>query len=109
MTTSASNNVAPLTGTLTSGARTNDTDLTVNVSLSGPGFFFLMIRRPPRSTLFPYTTLFRSTLTGTDISNGFANVQTGTLTNGTSYTITARVTDAAGNQSLVSNNSSAHT
>src|SRR3712207_8089999 len=34
--------------------------------LSDPGlrcyfiFFFLMIRRPPRSTLFPYTTLFRS-------------------------------------------------
>src|SRR5258708_3805168 len=31
-------------------------------------FFFLMIRRPPRSTLFPYTTLFRSltlSLTGT--------------------------------------------
>ena len=26
-------------------------------------FFFLMIRRPPRSTLFPYTTLFRSTAT----------------------------------------------
>src|SRR5260370_6285899 len=25
-------------------------------------FFFLMIRRPPRSTLFPYTTLFRSCL-----------------------------------------------
>ena len=25
-------------------------------------FFFLMIRRPPRSTLFPYTTLFRSTI-----------------------------------------------
>src|SRR3712207_8405357 len=32
-------------------------------------FFFLMIRRPPRSTLFPYTTLFRShrlRLTGQD-------------------------------------------
>src|SRR2546430_10418068 len=29
-----------------------------NYSLSF--FFFLMIRRPPRSTLFPYTTLFRS-------------------------------------------------
>src|SRR2546426_10528046 len=28
--------------------------------LSLPFFFFLMIRRPPRSTLFPYTTLFRS-------------------------------------------------
>src|SRR2546429_7527914 len=26
----------------------------------GADFFFLMIRRPPRSTLFPYTTLFRS-------------------------------------------------
>src|SRR2546425_2622515 len=26
-------------------------------------FFFLMIRRPPRSTLFPYTTLFRSLVT----------------------------------------------
>ena len=26
--------------------------------------FFLMIRRPPRSTLFPYTTLFRSTIGG---------------------------------------------
>src|SRR5260370_19910025 len=26
----------------------------------GSVFFFLMIRRPPRSTLFPYTTLFRS-------------------------------------------------
>src|SRR5205085_8213239 len=28
-------------------------------------FFFLMIRRPPRSTLFPYTTLFRSVLSAT--------------------------------------------
>src|SRR2546422_8288312 len=27
-------------------------------------FFFLMIRRPPRSTLFPYTTLFRSACSG---------------------------------------------
>src|SRR2546430_17664527 len=27
-------------------------------------FFFLMIRRPPRSTLFPYTTLFRSEIAG---------------------------------------------
>src|SRR2546429_1885028 len=29
-------------------------------------FFFLMIRRPPRSTLFPYTTLFRSGSVDTD-------------------------------------------
>src|SRR6266487_5285315 len=31
-----------------------------SVSYSTLLFFFLMIRRPPRSTLFPYTTLFRS-------------------------------------------------
>src|SRR2546422_1890587 len=30
--------------------------------MAGVLFFFLMIRRPPRSTLFPYTTLFRSVL-----------------------------------------------
>src|SRR3989449_2675719 len=29
-------------------------------------FFFLMIRRPPRSTLFPYTTLFRSRRPGAE-------------------------------------------
>src|SRR5258708_16167825 len=30
-------------------------------------FLFLMIRRPPRSTLFPYTTLFRSAKAGTQM------------------------------------------
>src|SRR5438552_17415344 len=38
--------------------------LTHSLTFSGShaflSFFFLMIRRPPRSTLFPYTTLFRS-------------------------------------------------
>src|SRR3712207_8528490 len=33
-------------------------------------FFFLMIRRPPRSTLFPYTTLFRSVVEGLRIEVG---------------------------------------
>src|SRR2546430_11911583 len=33
-------------------------------------FFFLMIRRPPRSTLFPYTTLFRSSQIGTCAHRG---------------------------------------
>src|SRR5215211_8007653 len=32
----------------------------VDLQLFRSFFFFLMIRRPPRSTLFPYTTLFRS-------------------------------------------------
>src|SRR5438034_7510280 len=44
-------------------------------------FFFLMIRRPPRSTLFPYTTLFRSLL---DSAMGCA-VQSA-LPPGTAYT-----------------------
>src|ERR1017187_10751399 len=35
-------------------------DRFVEVLDRGLPFFFLMIRRPPRSTLFPYTTLFRS-------------------------------------------------
>src|SRR5688572_33354017 len=37
---------------------------TSSFPLSFVSFFFLMIRRPPRSTLFPYTTLFRSTPVG---------------------------------------------
>src|ERR1051326_9343082 len=36
-------------------------------------FFFLMIRRPPRSTLFPYTTLFRSR--GIHVSDFFAHAR----------------------------------
>src|SRR3712207_8981634 len=34
-------------------------------------FFFLMIRRPPRSTLFPYTTLFRSIKNTTILHDGW--------------------------------------
>src|SRR5256885_7467942 len=34
--------------------------MTWSVAITIFYFFFLMIRRPPRSTLFPYTTLFRS-------------------------------------------------
>src|SRR3712207_7726728 len=37
-------------------------------------FFFLMIRRPPRSTLFPYTTLFRSGATTVDRNDADAIV-----------------------------------
>src|SRR5256885_8314581 len=36
-------------------------------------FFFLMIRRPPRSTLFPYTTLFRSSGVALEIGVRVAN------------------------------------
>src|SRR5260370_30032770 len=40
-------------------------------------FFFLMIRRPPRSTLFPYTTLFRSSPTCHSQSFGPSAIVTG--------------------------------
>src|SRR5438067_13422160 len=39
-------------------------------------FFFLMIRRPPRSTLFPYTTLFRSRGSGRPFTSGRATAMT---------------------------------
>src|SRR2546425_6442211 len=41
-------------------------------------FFFLMIRRPPRSTLFPYTTLFRSMVEVVRIPSAWAVVITST-------------------------------
>src|ERR1035438_10837571 len=41
----------------------------VQVSDAGRLFFFLMIRRPPRSTLFPYTTLFRSRCGGFSLAS----------------------------------------
>src|SRR2546422_5750351 len=40
-------------------------------------FFFLMIRRPPRSTLFPYTTLFRSTSFALRLERCFGQVGVG--------------------------------
>src|SRR3712207_8952390 len=40
-------------------------------------FFFLMIRRPPRSTLFPYTTLFRSRLDVLEVDGAEGGLQGG--------------------------------
>src|SRR5947199_1676196 len=40
-------------------------------------FFFLLIRRPPRSTLFPYTTLFRSSMAGGGGASSRAGVSDG--------------------------------
>src|SRR3989337_678280 len=37
-------------------------------------FFFLMIRRPPRSTLFPYTTLFRSDRKSTRLNSSHGSI-----------------------------------
>src|SRR5689334_8159695 len=46
-------------------------------------FFFLMIRRPPRSTLFPYTTLFRSPNIISGFAMGFIFVPLTTMALGT--------------------------
>src|SRR5256885_15439583 len=49
------NRISELTKSHTGAEITN-----FNAEKTAIVFFFLMIRRPPRSTLFPYTTLFRS-------------------------------------------------
>src|SRR2546428_9336591 len=49
-------------------------------------FFFLMIRRPPRSTLFPYTTLFRSVQRAVDAHRGLVLVDS-TPGQGTTFTV----------------------
>ena len=96
---SVTDNVSPVTGALTNGASTNDTDLLVTVSVSGTGAVAgdtiqLYNGSSPLGSAY--------TLQAADITNGFADVQTGTLSNGTTYTITARISDAAGNQSNAS-------
>src|SRR5256714_752635 len=56
------------------GTATGKTAATPTAQTAGTaiGFFFLMIRRPPRSTLFPYTTLFRS-ITSSDANATIAD------------------------------------
>src|SRR2546427_8542436 len=54
-------------------------------------FFFLMIRRPPRSTLFPYTTLFRSA--SVTVANDLVGYWAFDESSGTT------VTDSSGNRS----------
>ena len=94
--TSVTDDVLPVTGTLTNGASTNDNNLTVNVSLIGTG-------AAAGSTIQLYNGTGTAsqlgtsyTLTAADITNGFANVQTGGLKNKTTYVITARVTEVSG-------------
>src|SRR5437899_4399216 len=56
-------------------------------------FFFLMTRRPPRSTLFPYTTLFRSfTSSAPRLGVTLARTKSGPISNG-AFGLEARKTD----------------
>src|SRR2546426_4875091 len=53
-------------------------------------FFFLMIRRPPRSTLFPYTTLFRSAAFRAARGKGPARLVTDLLAHGVERRVAER-------------------
>src|SRR5205085_684180 len=98
--TAVNDDVSPVTGNLTSGDRTNDTDLTVKVSLAHA-------YTPAADTVQIYncTTALglAHVLTSAEITAGSVDLQTGTLSNGTTYDITAKITDTAGNQSATSN------
>src|SRR3712207_6992693 len=52
-------------------------------------FFFLMIRRPPRSTLFPYTTLFRSLIASSTSGGDHERIDVSTSA-GTKYLLRVR-------------------
>ena len=99
--TSVTDNVGSITGTLTSGGRTDDTNLTVTVTLPTTGTLAVA---GDTIQLYNSSTALGSayTLLAGDITAGFANVATDTLTDGTSYTINAKVIDSAGNASSAS-------
>src|SRR3712207_8075658 len=57
--------------------------------------FFLMIRRPPRSTLFPYTTLFRSASLRTTSPSNPSAARLASTTSAAARSRSTKVTDAA--------------
>jgi Ca2+-binding RTX toxin-like protein len=97
--TSITDNVSPVTGTLVDGGSTNDTTPTIRISLTGTNAV-----SGDRVQLYNNTTTLGTavTLTATDISNGFLDITTSALTNGTAYNFRAAVIDAAGNTSASS-------
>ena len=101
---SVTDDVGSVTGALTSGGVSNDTDLTVRVGIGGTGALVgdTIQLYKGGGTGAPLGLSY--TVTATDIANGYADVQTGTLTDGARYTITARRTDQSGTQSDASAN-----
>ena len=99
--TSVTDNIGSITGILTSGGRTDDTDLTVRVSLSGTN----PVAGDTIQLYDDSTALgIAYTLKDADVTAGYADVGTGTLTNGTTYAINAKLIDASGNASSASRN-----
>ena len=95
--------VDPVSGSLVSGSKTNDSDLAVTVSLVGTGAIAGNAVQLYDGTGTTTTMGVAQVLSTADIAAGFASLQTGALTDATTYNITARITDPAGNQSGASN------
>ncbi|MET0437516.1 MAG: DUF5801 repeats-in-toxin domain-containing protein [Devosia sp.] len=97
--TSVTDDVGTFTGALADGARSDDTVLGVRVNISGTG---AVIGDTVR--LYNGTTGLglAVTLTSTNITNGYVDINTPTLTDGTSYNLRAAVIDVAGNISELS-------
>lgn len=101
---SVTDDVGPRTGLLTSDGVTNDTDLTVRVGIEGTGAVAGDTIRLYQGggTGAPLGVAY--TVSAADIINGYADVQTGALADGSRITITARRTDQTGTQSDASAN-----
>jgi hypothetical protein len=96
-------NVGVVTGALNSGGTTDDTNLDIKITLPTNGSTAVA---GDTVQLYNNTTALGTayTLTSTDISNGYVTVPTGALSNGTTYTLNAKVIDQAGNASTATGN-----
>lgn len=94
--TSVTDNVGAITGALASGGSTDAAALAVRVSLTGTNAV-----ANDTAQLYDGSTALgtAATLTAVDISAGYVDITTSTLSNGTAYALNARLTDAAGNAS----------
>ncbi|MEB3331533.1 MAG: Ig-like domain-containing protein [Synechococcaceae cyanobacterium] len=101
--TSISDDQAPITGTVSSGGRTNDTNLTVRVSLSGTG---AVVGDSVRLLNGGSALTAPVTLVSADLSLGYVDLATGTLSDGVTYALSAQLTDSVGNTGAAS---AAHT
>ena len=99
--TSVTDDVGIIQGALANNAVTDDTNLTVRVSLTGTG-----AASNDAVQLYNGTTALGSTatLSSTDIGNGYVDITTPTLSNGSTYNLRAAVIDVAGNTSGESTN-----
>ena len=99
--TSVTDDVGSIQGSLADGAFSDDTQLVVRVTLPTSGSLAVL---GDTVQLYNNTTTLGSAvaLSSTDISNGYIDIATPTLSNGTSYNIRASITDGANNISSLS-------